>query len=1170
MGARDQGHSRGRSREVGGRSQEGGPRLQSSENFVRLLNTSGTEGRYARGEVVASLRGRGEGPGLGDSRQSGRRMLDSSSSGMRGMHSSRGGGGRGREMVRSGQGSRRGPPYSGIESQGRGPSRGPRSSSSSFFSSRYYSSSRRGRGNDEERPTHSRAPGLEGESGVSEIRGEDEMRDSRQSFLTGSLRSSSRSLSRSARREGERRGSREGSEDEREFDHEGAEAEEGQQGKGEHGEEGQEPELDEWELRERKLERLRQMEAMTMKEKLMDMWILHKRGLIVCEPGSSPYCRNCAVSEWDGWTSCSSPCGEMGKKSRRRTILLQRPGSWCPPLQEFGACQGAPCARDCAWTEWGELSTCPFACSSVDSSGKELTLLSSRKAQVLPISGGSSCGAVGGPAAAVLGIPHLKQSGCEAPSPGCSSSSSSARVSSSSSSSSSSSRAGLVQVLKDGMSIKMASSETAAQYDPFELCTGTGAEAQPDTLKCDDPKRGLTIERALYGFRNPAPAGYSAANFERFLNVRLNSARVRRLHFDSKADSGGACEAACHSSERCGAYRWGHIPNGGDSVPEVLQCELLRKIEWAEDSVYAPLTFPDPDIPSDLLTDWRCILGVKQNGDSDNFVTYWGRSSPMVQQCALKDRARVEADCDGDGFTDLVCHDGVSSLGLFFSFFRSREQLPMKTSWMRSEEVPPSMCPGTLPIPNMRAYTGPTDEDGEGEGCVVHPNEEHVYRLADDTPVGAGRLMRKISNVREASECRKLCGEEEGCTHFALNGAMGVCKLKQLTEIQLQPNSDLKAASVACLNFADDKDTLISVENQSPCLAKGVDWLSGLPDTRRRRLENPELKVSTMLAGPTGSSSSGAAEGSTATHTGTQALVSAPKGNSVTHTAARDALECASHCRGLPTGCAFFVFEGNSGECRLAAEGMEPNISAGQAEAEGGEGGLASGYPFCEEACTVTSHTWGSLRQLSKEPLEAGTSPVGAAYLCAQRCKADAACTHWAAQAHGRTIGSAQMEAMGLNDGGQAEFSYEMDATTTKDLYSADGPAMACELFGGVGVQRAPHPGWTSGAMACHAHEESVSALPESQTWKKGAVTRETWRKWEWTQEKDESGLQPFALPVDRGTFENENQIAITTPEGETYVVDWIDPEDMKDEETGEYDRFKAIAAMRKATGMVF
>nr|XP_026690201.1 complement component C6-like [Ciona intestinalis] len=69
--------------------------------------------------------------------------------------------------------------------------------------------------------------------------------------------------------------------------------------------------------------------------------------------------RNCSVSSWGAWSKCSITCGS-GTFSRKRTIVTTPAygGDACPALSEHKACVIAP--KNCevsSWTSWGSCST---------------------------------------------------------------------------------------------------------------------------------------------------------------------------------------------------------------------------------------------------------------------------------------------------------------------------------------------------------------------------------------------------------------------------------------------------------------------------------------------------------------------------------------------------------------------------------------------------------------------------------------------------------------------------------------------------------------------------------------------------------------------------------------------------------------------------------------------
>jgi len=83
------------------------------------------------------------------------------------------------------------------------------------------------------------------------------------------------------------------------------------------------------------------------------------------QPCNTQKCtKECKVSEWKDWGSCSKKCGG-GLRIRYRTIT-QFPGlfsgSFCPPLIDIEPCNTEPCDEDCEMGEWGEWGQCSAKC----------------------------------------------------------------------------------------------------------------------------------------------------------------------------------------------------------------------------------------------------------------------------------------------------------------------------------------------------------------------------------------------------------------------------------------------------------------------------------------------------------------------------------------------------------------------------------------------------------------------------------------------------------------------------------------------------------------------------------------------------------------------------------------------------------------------------------------
>lgn len=92
------------------------------------------------------------------------------------------------------------------------------------------------------------------------------------------------------------------------------------------------------------------------------------------DPGVTIECsdRDCRVTEWDEWSSCSVSCGH-GVKSRKRRVIQQKDGTECPMLNEevpciMGACPntaGQRSKKECIPdNSYGKWSDCTKPCES--------------------------------------------------------------------------------------------------------------------------------------------------------------------------------------------------------------------------------------------------------------------------------------------------------------------------------------------------------------------------------------------------------------------------------------------------------------------------------------------------------------------------------------------------------------------------------------------------------------------------------------------------------------------------------------------------------------------------------------------------------------------------------------------------------------------------------------
>ena len=73
--------------------------------------------------------------------------------------------------------------------------------------------------------------------------------------------------------------------------------------------------------------------------------------------------RDCLVSEWGTWSSCSAKCGSMweGTQIKRRIIIHDANCGECGKLSEVRGCYRECCPEDCVYS-WGAWSSCKGTC----------------------------------------------------------------------------------------------------------------------------------------------------------------------------------------------------------------------------------------------------------------------------------------------------------------------------------------------------------------------------------------------------------------------------------------------------------------------------------------------------------------------------------------------------------------------------------------------------------------------------------------------------------------------------------------------------------------------------------------------------------------------------------------------------------------------------------------
>ena len=79
---------------------------------------------------------------------------------------------------------------------------------------------------------------------------------------------------------------------------------------------------------------------------------------------TQPCNRNCVVSKWQSWSSCSETC-DTGARTRNRTVVVDalEGGQLCPALTETGSCNTQGCPIDCVVGNWGNYRSCGEDCS---------------------------------------------------------------------------------------------------------------------------------------------------------------------------------------------------------------------------------------------------------------------------------------------------------------------------------------------------------------------------------------------------------------------------------------------------------------------------------------------------------------------------------------------------------------------------------------------------------------------------------------------------------------------------------------------------------------------------------------------------------------------------------------------------------------------------------------
>lgn len=74
---------------------------------------------------------------------------------------------------------------------------------------------------------------------------------------------------------------------------------------------------------------------------------------------------DCLLSDWEGWSDCSTNCGDGSKTRHRKILRLAGPGGrGCEAtMMESDICNEGDCVKqDCQWGDWAHWSACPCSC----------------------------------------------------------------------------------------------------------------------------------------------------------------------------------------------------------------------------------------------------------------------------------------------------------------------------------------------------------------------------------------------------------------------------------------------------------------------------------------------------------------------------------------------------------------------------------------------------------------------------------------------------------------------------------------------------------------------------------------------------------------------------------------------------------------------------------------
>ena len=78
---------------------------------------------------------------------------------------------------------------------------------------------------------------------------------------------------------------------------------------------------------------------------------------------AAPCAVDCAVSEWSAWGACTKTCGDgTQERTRDTTVAASLGGRGCPITKEDRACATQACPVDCTTTAWTPFSHCSVTC----------------------------------------------------------------------------------------------------------------------------------------------------------------------------------------------------------------------------------------------------------------------------------------------------------------------------------------------------------------------------------------------------------------------------------------------------------------------------------------------------------------------------------------------------------------------------------------------------------------------------------------------------------------------------------------------------------------------------------------------------------------------------------------------------------------------------------------